>query len=211
AWLEPNGGASVQDSNNLRLERSLVNYDVAHRLVISYALDLPFGKGQKFLSGLTGVPGKIVSGWGFNGISTFQSGTPLPLTDAVNLTNSFGGGSRPNSTGQSAQLSGSAQSRLNKWFNTADVTAPPAFTFGNLARTLPDVRGPGIANFDFAIVKNTTLTERLGLQLRTEVFNIFNRVQFSPPGLSLGTPQFGVISGQYNNPRLVQFALRLLF
>src|SRR5882724_9440594 len=80
AWLEPNGGASVQNNNNLRLERSLVNYDVAHRLVASYALDLPLGKGQRFLSGLTGVPDKIVSGWGFNGISTFQSGTPLPLT-----------------------------------------------------------------------------------------------------------------------------------
>ncbi|MEO7145624.1 MAG: carboxypeptidase regulatory-like domain-containing protein, partial [Bryobacteraceae bacterium] len=211
AWLEPNGGASVQDSNNIRLERSLVNYDVAHRLVISYALDLPFGKDQKFLSGLRGLPDKIVSGWGVNGISTFQSGTPLPLTDAVNLTNSFGGGSRPNSTGHSAQLSGSSQSRLNEWFNTTDFTAPPAFTFGNVARTLPDVRGPGIDNFDFAVFKNTPLTERLGLQFRTEVFNIFNRVQFSPPGLSLGTPQFGVISGQYNNPRLVQFALRLLF
>jgi hypothetical protein len=211
AWLEPNGGASVQDATNIRLERSLVNYDVAHRLVVSYALDLPFGQGQKFLSGVIGFPGKIVSGWGLNGASTFQSGTPLPLTDAVNLTNSFGGGSRPNSTGHSAQLSGSAQSRLNGWFNKSAFTLPPAFTFGNLARTLPDVRGPGIDNFDFALVKNTALNERLSLQFRTEVFNIFNRVQFSPPGLSLGTAQFGVISGQYNTPRLIQFALRLLF
>jgi hypothetical protein len=55
------------------------------------------------------------------------------------------------------------------------------------------------------------MNERLGLQFRTEVFNIFNRVQFSPPGLSLGTAQFGVISGQYNTPRLIQFALRLSF
>jgi hypothetical protein len=49
------------------------------------------------------------------------------------------------------------------------------------------------------------------MQFRTEVFNLFNRVQFGYPGTSLGTPQFGVISGQYNNPRLVQLALRLLF
>lgn len=211
AWLEPNGGASVQNSNNLRLERSLVNYDVAHRLVVSYALDLPIGKGQKFISGLTGFPGKIVSGWGVNGIATFQSGFPLPLTDAVNLTNSFGGGSRPNSTGESAQLSGSAQSRLNGWFNKAAFTLPPAFTFGNLARTLPDVRSPGIADYNLAVFKNTAITERVGIQFRTEMFNLFNRVQFNSPGLSLGTPQFGVISGQYNNPRLIQFALRLLF
>ncbi len=212
AWLEPNGGASVQNSNNLKLERSLVNYDVAHRLVVSYALDLPFGKGQRYLSALTGPAGKIVYGWGINGVATFQSGTPLPLTDAVNLTNSFGGGSRPNSTGQSAQLSGSAQSRLSGWFSTSAFTLPPAFTFGNLARTVPDVRGPGINNFDFALFKNTPLVgERVGLQFRTEIFNVFNRVQFNPPGLSLGTAQFGVVSGQYNNPRLIQFALRVLF
>jgi hypothetical protein len=49
------------------------------------------------------------------------------------------------------------------------------------------------------------------LQFRTEIFNLFNRVQFNSPGLALGNPQFGVISGQYNDPRLVQFALRLLF
>src|ERR1700680_4789166 len=105
----------------------------------------------------------------------------------------------------------SAQSRLNQWFNVSAFTLPPPFTFGNLARNLPDVRGPGIANYDFSVVKNTLITENVGLQFRTEIFNLFNRVQFSPPGLSFGTPQFGVISGQYNNPRLVQFALRLMF
>jgi hypothetical protein len=211
AWLEPNGGLTVQNTNNLKLERSLANYDVAHRLIVSYEVDLPVGKGERYLSGVTGVAGKIVSGWGLNGNTTFQSGTPLPLTDAVNLTNSFGGGSRPNSTGQSAQLSGAAQTRLNGWFNKAAFTLPPAFTFGNLARTLPDVRSPGIANYNVAVFKNTAITERVGLQFRTEIFNLFNRVQFNSPGLSLGTPQFGVISGQYNDPRLIQFALRLLF
>jgi hypothetical protein len=211
AWLEPNGGLTVQNSNNIKLERSLANYDVAHRLIVSYEVDVPFGKGERFLTGATGIVGKVVSGWGLNGNTTFQTGTPLPLTDAVNLTNSFGGGSRPNSTGQSAQLSGAAQSRLTAWFNTSALTLPPAFTFGNVARTLPDVRSPGIANYNLAIFKNTPITERVGLQFRTEIFNLFNRVQFNSPGLSLGTPQFGVISGQYNDPRLIQFALRLLF
>ena len=80
-----------------------------------------------------------------------------------------------------------------------------------MARSLTDVRSHGIANYDFTIFKNTKLTERFGLQFRTEVFNLFNRVQFGYPGTALGNPQFGVISGQYNNPRLVQFALRLQF
>jgi hypothetical protein len=211
AWLEPNGGLSVQNFNNLRLERSLANYDVSHRLVVSYDLDLPLGKGQPFLGSVGGPAGKLVSGWSVHGASAFQAGSPLNISTAVNNTNSFGGGSRPNSTGVSAKLSGAVQSRLTKWFDTSAFTLPPSFTFGNLARTLPDVRAPGVANWNFAVVKNTQITERIGIQFRTEIFNLFNRVQFNSPGLAQGNPQFGVISGQYNDPRLVQFALRLLF
>ena len=211
-WLEPAGGAGgVQDNYNIRAERSLALYDTPHRAVISYIVDLPFGKGQRFGHDATGVVDKLISGWGINGVSTFQSGNPLPISVAVNTSNSFGGGQRPNRTGVSANLSGSAQSRLNQWFNIAAFSLPSAFTFGNAARTMPDVRGPGIANYDFTAFKNTPITEKVGLQFRTEVFNLFNRVQFSYPGTALGNPQFGVVSGQYNNPRLVQLALRLLF
>jgi hypothetical protein len=142
AWLEPNGGLGVQNFNNIALEKSLANYDVAHRLVISYNLDLPVGKGQPILPNLTGAGGKIVSGWSFHGATAFQTGTPLNLSTAVNNTNSFGGGSRPNSTGTSARLSGAAQQRLNRWFDTSAFTLPPPFTFGNVARTLPDTRTP---------------------------------------------------------------------
>src|SRR5262249_39346098 len=120
-----------------------------HRLVVSYVLDLPLGKGKRFLGGASGVAGKLISGWGIDGVSSFQSGFPLGLTTASNLTNSFGGGSRPNSNGQSAVLSGAAQSRLNQWFNTANFSAPAAFTFGNVGRNLSDVRSHGINNFDF--------------------------------------------------------------
>ncbi|MCS6952252.1 MAG: TonB-dependent receptor, partial [Bryobacteraceae bacterium] len=73
-WLEPGGGFAAQNNNNLRLERSLANYDVRHRLVISYVLDLPFGKGQRFASGVTGAADKLISGWGINGVTTFQTG-----------------------------------------------------------------------------------------------------------------------------------------
>ena len=88
---------------------------------------------------------------------------------------------------------------------------PAAFTFGNSARTMPDMRSHGIANFDFTVFKNTYITERLGLQFRAEVFNLFNRVRFGYPGTSLGTTQFGVVSSQLNDPRLVQLALRASF
>jgi hypothetical protein len=179
--------------------------------VVSYVLDLPIGKGKKVLGGVSGAAGTLVSGWGFNGVSTFQSGFPLALSTATNLTNSFGGGSRPNSDGQSASLEDRAQDRLNRWFKTENFSQPPAFTFGNVGRTLSDARSHGIANWDFAIFKNTAITEQVGLQFRTEVFNLFNRVQFGPPGRTFGNAQFGVVASQLGNPRLVQFALRLIF
>lgn len=211
AWLEPGGGLAVQNFNNLRAERSVALYDVPHRAVISFIYDLPFGKGKSLLGDVSGAVNRIVGGWGVNGVSTFQSGFPLSMSMAVNTTNSFGGGQRPNSTGASANLEGKAQDRLNRWFDTSAFTATPSFAFGNVARSLTDVRSHGIANYDFTIFKNTPINERFGLQFRTEVFNLFNRVQFAYPATALGNPQFGIISGQYNSPRLVQFALRLQF
>jgi len=212
-WLEPGGGAgNVQNNYNLRAERSLALYDTPHRAVISYIVDLPFGKGQPIGRDASGVLDRLISGWGINGVTTFQSGNPLPVSNvATNTSNSFGGGQRPNRTGISAQVDGSAQSKLNQWFNTSAFSLPAAFTFGNSARTMPDVRSHGINNFDFTMFKNTKITERTGLQFRAEIFNLFNRVRFAYPGTTLGTPQFGVVSGQYNDPRLVQFALRLIF
>jgi hypothetical protein len=174
-------------------------------------VDLPFGKGQPIGRDVTGVMDKLVSGWGVNGVTTFQSGNPLPISMAVNTSNSFGGGQRPNRTGQSAEVEGAAQTRLNGWFNTSAFQLAAPFTFGNASRTMPDARSHGIADYSFTLFKNTRFTEQVGLQFRTEVFNLFNRVRFGYPGTALGNPQFGVISGQYNDPRLIQFALRLIF
>jgi hypothetical protein len=180
------------------------------RLVVSYVYDLPIGKGQKFLGNASGIADKMTSGWGINGISTFQKGFPLTLNTSSNNTDSFGGGSRPNYVaGCNIAEPGTSQSRLTQWFNTSCFTAPPAATFGNLGRTISTWRQPGISNYDFSIFKNTKITERVGLQFRTEFFNVFNRVQFGPPGETLGNAQFGVIGAQVNTPRLIQFALRL--
>ena len=183
-----------------------------HRFILSYVLDLPFGQGKRFLGGVTGIAGKLVSGWGINGISTFQSGFPLHFTTSTNITNSFGGGSRPNMvSGCEAAISGTAQSKISKWFNTACYTAPPAFTFGNAPRNEARLRAAGISNWDVSIFKGTKIGEQVGLQFRAEFFNIANRVQMGYPGQALGVAQFGVVSSQQNNPRLVQFVLRLSF
>ena len=206
------GAYIVQDFNNLRAERSLAAFDIPETLIVSYVYDLPVGKGHAFLGHLPAAVNKMVSGWGINGISTIQAGAPLGFTMATNNTNSFGGTPRPNVVaGCAKEVSGSAQSRLNGWFNSGCFTAPAAFTFGSESRTDPNLRAPGIANWDFAAFKETAITERYNLQFRAEVFNLFNRVQFSAPNTTVGTTTLGVVTAQANNARLVQLALRLRF
>ena len=210
SWLDPTG--TIQDYNNLRLERALSGSDVPHHVVISYVNDLPIGKGHRLLGNVSGVEDKLVSGWGINGVTTFQGGTPLGFSSATNITGSYNGGSRPNVVaGCDKSISGSATARLNEWFNTACFATTPAFTLGSEGRFDPNLRTQGIDNWDFAVFKKTPLTERINLQFRAEFFNLFNRVQFAAPGLTQGNPSFGVISSQTNSPRLIQFALRTSF
>jgi len=216
-WLETNWNAGFQNWGNLRGERSLATFDVPQRLVVSYVLDLPVGKGKKYLSNVSGVAGALVSGWGINGILTEQTGTPLFLTTSQNLTGDpNSAGSRPNfdlaACPHGAGFSGSAVSRLDEWFNTSCFTQPAPFTFGNLGRTM-NIFNDGLHNLDFALFKNTDFGPegRLRFQIRAEAFNLLNTPQFGAPGQSQGTPQFGVVSSQANNPRLIQFGAKLMF
>ncbi len=213
-WLDGGQNAGYQDQNNLRGERSLASWDSRHRLVVSYVYDLPFGKGQMLLPNVAGVAGKLISGWGINGISTFQVGFPIGMTATPNQTG-FSTGLRPNAVpGCNAVLDGPAQSRLDGWWKTSCYTVPAAFTFGNVSRTDPNVRTHGINNFDFAVFQNTHITESKSLEFRAEVFNLFNRVQFGRPdttATTAATSTFGFVRSQANNPRLVQLALRLRY
>ena len=180
--------------------------------MVAFNTALPFGKGKRWLSHAN-IVSPVVSGWELNGIYTAESGQPLFLTTSSNLTNSLGGGSRPNNNGTSAKLQGDPRARLTKFFDTSVFSQPPAFTFGSTARTLPDVRNHGTNNLDFGIAKNNRFYKecRLNLQFRTEFFNVLNRVRFGNPGMTFGTPQFGVVNDQLNQPRLIQFALKLIY
>ncbi len=214
-WLDsPTGVAGIQNWYNLRGEKALSSFDSRQRLTVSYVYDLPFGKGQKFLSGVTGLADRLVSGWGINGLTTFQKGFPLGITATPNTTG-LNTGLRPNvKAGCDEVISGPAQSRINQWFNTSCFSLPAPYTFGNQSRTDSVLRGPGIANYDFAVFKRTAITERLKVEFRAEAFNLFNRVQFGQPNLQYSTAAnstFGVISSQLNQPRLMQMALRVAF
>ena len=219
SWLEGSTGGvgQVQDWNNLKGERSISSQDVSQRLVISYVLDLPFGRGTKFLSGASGVTDKIVGGWGIDGVTTFQRGFPLKISWAgpstpLESANLGVSNVRPNVTGGCDKSSGGR--KVGQWFNTGCFSAPPAWGFGSESRVDPTLRADGIKNFDFAVFKRTKFTERLGLEFRTEFFNLFNHPQFGFPGtgyISGNSNGFGQVTSQANNPRLIQFALKFIF
>lgn len=211
SWLENHGAAGVQDWNNLRGEKSLATYDLRHRLVVSYVLDLPFGTNKRFIGNAGTALNYIVGGWSVNGITTLQTGFPLAFSTATNQTGSQGGGSRPNVVSPIKSISGPAQSRLNKWFNTAAFAVPAPFTFGNESRTDSTLRDQGVANWDFTLGKTVPITERVNFQFKTEVFNLFNRVQFGDPNTSVGGSSYGIVSSVLGNPRLIQFGGRVAF
>jgi len=219
SWLENSVGA-IQDNNNLRAERSLSSQDVPQRLVVSYVLDLPFGQGKRYLGNIGEALNNVVGGWGIDGVTTFQRGFPLVLSNGqANDAVLFGAGSRPNVVpGCGKVLHGAPNQRLNEWFNTACFAAPADFTFGNESRVDATLRSDGVANFDFAVFKRVLFGAdgRAGLEGRVEFFNLFNRPQFGPPNTACCTANnanFGLVTSTApgTNPRLVQFALKMFF
>lgn len=211
------GYGQIQDFNNLRGEYSTLSYNVPHRAVISYVYNLPFGHGQRFGNSLAGPFDSLASGWNVSGITTFQSGFPLDITDsgASVLTTNFGGGIlRPNVVpGCQKHINASALQRVKNgaWFNTSCFSYPGQYAFGNEPRVDPTLYSEGVDNFDFAAEKNTRLVEKFDLRFRAEFFNVFNRVQFAPPVVQRGSSQFGQILAQANQPREIQFSLRLTY
>ncbi len=220
SWLEGGGTGGVgqvQDWNNLKAERSLASQDASQRLVISYVLDLPFGHGKQFLSDMSGVSDKLVSGWGIDGVTIFQRGFPLKISYGGSTPlSSLGlgiGTLRPNVVAGCNKGTPSGVSQLSEWFNTACFTAPPDWGFGTESRVDSTLRQKGVNNFDFSIFKRTTFgpSERMNVEFRTEFFNIFNHPQFAAPNTTLVSPNFGVVTSTLGNPRLVQFALKFAF
>ena len=96
-WLESGAGnaAAGYQTNNLENEFALSSFDVRHRLVFNYVVDLPFGEGKRFGGGTSGLRRQLISGWTLNGVTTLQAGFPLAFTATPNLIGS-GYSLRPN-------------------------------------------------------------------------------------------------------------------
>ncbi|MCL4812474.1 MAG: TonB-dependent receptor [Vicinamibacteraceae bacterium] len=220
-------GGMVQNNRDLESEYSISAYDVPHNLSIGYTLELPFGQGKRFLSNASGIVNALVSGWRVNGITTYRSGPPLGITQvrAGTALSQMGGGGgyfgaqgvfmRPDKVaGCDTSVSGSRTDRIDQgWFNTACFTAVP-FTdvrFGNAPRIDGDIRLDALYNWDASIGKQFNLPGNMNMLVTAEVYNLFNRTRFAAPGNQVGTPLFGKVTAQVNQPRAIQLGVRLNF
>jgi len=198
----------AQDARNLRAERSLSDFDVTHRWVLSYVYDLPFGKGKR-IAPSNKVADFMVSGWQMTGIMTMQTGRPFTVIVGRDQSATGGTTDRPNLVGD-PKISDSGPDR---WFNSAAFATPAAGAFGNAGRNI--LRGDGLHNFDLGVSRFFRVTERHQLQFRAEVFNLTNHPNFFFPVQSLANAAVGTITRAANTgtgaQRQIQFALKYLF
>jgi hypothetical protein len=194
-----------------RRERAIHSTDSGKRFILSAIYELPFGSGKRW-NPPNAVARRIVGGWQVNSILTLQDGLPLGITGANNQA-----ADRPDSTGRSAKLP-SGERDATRWFDTTQFVNPALFQFGNVARLLPDVRGPGITNLDLSLVKDTFLAEKWKLQFRAEAFNFPNSTNLLTPNTAFVpdasgrnvNANFGRIT-RARDARVVQLALKLIF
>ena len=190
-------------------DRAVSSYDQPKHFVTNFTYELPLGRGKSFGSGWNRALDGILGQWQVNGILTVSEGLPLRFTVPQNTSFSFGGNQRPDFTGKDANLGD--QKTLKRWFDTSSFILPQQFTFGNLGRNVPSLRGSTLEQVDFSVFKSFPIKERLHLQFRGEAFNLANHPLFSDPGTQVTSPTFGVVTAQENAPRQIQLSLKLLF
>jgi Carboxypeptidase regulatory-like domain/TonB dependent receptor/TonB-dependent Receptor Plug Domain len=188
-------------------------FDVTHNFVASYDTRVPFDR----IFHTSGWVNWIAAGWAVSGITTFASGLPVTLSESDD--NSFTG-----TQGGEAQIDlpdfagGKVLQTTNPrnggtFFDTTLFSPEAPGTIGTSRRRF--FHGPGLNNWNMALLKDTKLTETKTLQFRFEAFNVFNHAQFSANASSgfgtVGSSGFGVISSTYGQPRVLQAALKFLF
>lgn len=215
------GGGPALASNpfNLRADWGLGTFDVRHVGVVNATYALPIGGGKPWLGDAQGIKGALVSGWSVNSIVTLQGGFPFSPQLSYNPSNN-GDTRNPVRPFANPTFSGHiVLGRPDKWFDPNAFLAPantPANGgfYGNVGRDT--IIGPGLATWDFSVLKDTRIRERLNLQFRAEIFNLLNRANFNLPNAVVFTPSglsptAGQITSSSTTARQVQFGLKLLW
>jgi outer membrane receptor protein involved in Fe transport len=198
-----NGTSAVTNPYNWNADRGNCSYDLRHVISGNVVYQLPF-KGNR-----------LKEGWQVTGIQAWHTGVPFSVSegDQADLQNNFDS-VRPNYVGGCNVY---ANQNVHQWYNPQCFTASQYGTIGNLGRN--NLVGPGYVDTDFGVLKDTRITERMQLQFRAELFNLFNHANFATPAgavISAGvTPHYtsnaGAITSIVGNSRQTQFSLKLLF
>ena len=203
------------------LDWALSGLNLDNNFTASVIYDLPFGKGKKWGSQWNGPVDAILGNWQATVIEKVTSGFPVFIVTSDNnsgvgfFNNNATSLTRPNLVSGCDPNAG--PHTVTEWFNTACFVQPPDGQLGNATRA--PVIGPDFVNTDFSLIKQFKLPwENMGLNFRAEIFNLFNHAQFATPNSTgslgipdLAAPGFGSIAATVNNPRLVQFGLKLTF
>ncbi len=209
-----NQAQMILDRNDPRRDWGPSALNVTSQAGISGRYELPFGHGKRWMKNAGGIEGKLAGGWQLNGIATLLSG--FPFTPLIG-TNRSGDGDTRNPDRPSANPSFTGPVLLGQagqWFNPNAFVLPAAGTYGNLGRGVFD--GPGLADLDLSLFKNTAVSEKASLQFRAEVFNVLNHANLGTPNATVfsnGTinASAGLITTLATNPRQIQFGLKLIF
>jgi hypothetical protein len=197
------GTVTLTNIFNPEYNRGPADYDVAHTFSSNVIYEIPWGVNRMW------------GGWQVSGIMYLRSGIPVQITQAQSMLSTGITNNRPNQICDPVLSNPTA----DMWFNTAcfQQVTDTTGTFGNTGRNT--VRGPGLKNVDMSLIKNTKFGN-VSSELRLEVFNLFNFVQFSNPNGQLGNAAFGTISSIVGSPscatcgtteRQIQLAVKLKF
>ena len=198
-------------------DKGLSQIDLTHNFTASLVYELPFGRGKQFGSNWTGPVNALLGNWEVDAIEHAISGFPLLIVSSagggaagVGFSNNGNAWVRPNRVCNGAVSNWT----VYQFFNPNCFVDPIAGELGNSNRA--PLFGPGLVNTDFSAVKNFPLSFREGmsLQFRAEFFNLWNHPQFLAPGAGVTDIDGAgpaVITATVNNPRLIQFALKLRF
>jgi hypothetical protein len=220
--LGTNYGATYFPLPNWKqLDWALSGINLNNNFTASVVYDLPFGTGKRFGSQWSRPVNTALGDWQVTVIEKITSGFPVFVVDSNNSSGSAFLNGNANSLIRPDLVAGcnpnAGPHTLNEWFNTACFAQPAPGELGTASRA--PVTGPDFVNTDFSVIKQFKLPwENMGLSFRAEFFNLFNHAQFATPNStsSLATPDFngagfGSINATVNNPRLVQFGLKLTF
>jgi Carboxypeptidase regulatory-like domain/TonB dependent receptor len=191
---------------NYRLSRALSAYDLTHNFVASYDWAVPFDRA------FSSAPKRLTQGWQFIGISRFSTGFPISLSQGSGDLSLIG-----ESATDTPDLVGPVHTQdprkagpngANTYFLPDAFASQQLGQFGTANRRF--FHGPGILNTDFALMKNTRITESMAVELRAEFFNIFNHAQFNNPNGNFSSSNFGVVTTARDS-RIGQFSMKFLW